>query len=75
MRRVVSACDNHEETAGKRGDLFRMQQALHRPAVGVTAEDDILDVEDGQGEFDGRCFAPVARAVWRDDVPGIAKDE
>lgn len=28
---------------GKRGDLFGLQQALHRPAVGVTADDNVLE--------------------------------
>ena len=52
-----------------------MQQTLHRPAMGVAADDDVLDAESRHGVLDGRCFPSMARTMRRDDVPGIAKDE
>src|SRR5262245_40551772 len=52
-----------------------MQQTLHRPAMGVTADDDVLDVKSRHGILNRRCLPSLARPMWWDDVSGITKDE
>ena len=41
----------------------------------MSADDDVLDAESGDGELDGGGFAAASGAVRRDDVPGVPQDE
>ena len=52
-----------------------MQQTVHRPAVGMAANDDVFDTKSSHRKFDGRCFTTVPRTVPWNDVPGIAKNK
>ena len=53
----------------------RVEKGGHRPAVGMAADDDVFDAEDGDRVFDAPFLSAARRAVGRDDVAGIAKDE
>ena len=49
-----------------------MQQALHRPAVRMTADDDVHDSERGYGELDGRASFPTPTFGAFAGMPGEA---
>ncbi len=55
--------------------LLGMQQRLHRAAVRMAADDDVLHVEGGDRVFDRRGDATIDVAVRRRDVAGVAADE
>ena len=75
MRRVASACDSQSLSAGKAVGRRRIEQALHRPAVRVAADDDVLDAKTRDREFDRRRFAAAHGAVGRHEIAGVAQDE
>ena len=47
-----------------------MEHRLHNPAVGVTANDDVLYFQHTHGVLDSRRHATVNLAVGRHHVPG-----
>lgn len=60
---------------GKFGEHLGFEQAFHRPALGMAADDDVLDVERADGELDRRRFAAIARAVRGNHVARIAENK
>src|SRR5438105_981829 len=59
----------------ERGELPGLQQSLHGSAVGVAADNDVLDAECGNGELDGRRLSAAGGTVRRYNVPGVAEDK
>ena len=62
----------HERQSPKR---LGIKNPLHGAAVGVTADDNVLDFQFGHGILDRRRFSVVADAVGRHHVADVANDE
>ncbi len=52
-----------------------LEDGLHRPAVRVAADDDVVDPEGGDGVLDGGLFAAAGAVARGHDVAGVAQDE
>ena len=52
-----------------------MQQATHNAAIGMSAQDDVLDLQGIDGVFNRRGYAPVVVAIRWNDVTGITANE
>src|SRR5437879_4921529 len=59
----------------ERRNQLGLQQPLHGSAVGVPADNDVLDTEYGNGELDGRRLSAAGGTLRRYNVPGVAEDE
>jgi hypothetical protein len=58
-----------------KGILLKLEQSIHRPAVGMAADDDLFDVEGADGIFDRRTFAPIGGPKGRNNIACVADDE
>ncbi len=57
------------------GEHLGFEQPLHRSALRMAANDDVLDIECADRIFDGRRFAAIARTVGRNNISRIAQDK
>ena len=60
---------------GHGGQGFRIAEGLHRPAVGVTADDDVADAEGHYRIFHRRGDPAIGLREGGHDIAGVATDE
>ena len=55
--------------------FFLMKECFHRATVRMSADYDVLDTQCVHCVLDRRSFSAIRRAVWRNEISGVAENE